>query len=139
MNLTLYDLDLIKKNCDNLSKLVNEIKNTYNPSSYERKLFVSRSDYKESLQIKNECPQDFYFFRVFDCFVQIVYNKQTKFYQLYVDGFYSNSLNVYERVQRSTKSYKISHDFGVALRLFKKVCNEIIDNKVIQNELFSSD
>lgn len=136
MNLTLYDLELIKKNCDNLSKLVTEIKNTYNPSSYERKLFVSREDYKESLKIKNECPQDFYFFRCFDCFVQIVFNKQTKFYQIFIDGFYSESLNVYERVQRSEKSYKISQDFDFTLKLFKKVCIEIIDSKVMQNGLF---
>lgn len=139
MNLTLYDLELIKKNCDNLSKLVTEIKNTYNPSSYERKLFVSRSDYKESLKVKNQIPQDFYFFRCFDCFVQIVYNKQNKMYQLFIDGFYSDLLNAYERCQRSEKSYVISEDFDTTLRLFKKVCCEIIDNKVLQNGLFESD
>lgn len=139
MNLTLYDLDNIKKNCDNLSKLVTEIKNTYNPSSYERKLFVSRSDYKESLQQKNEIPQDFYFFRCFDKFVQIVFNKKTKFYQLYIDGFYTDILNAYERVQRSDKSYQISQSFDVTLSIFKKVCIEIINNEVMQNELFESD
>lgn len=139
MNLTLYDLDNVKKHCDDLSKLITELKNYYNPTSYERKLFVSRSDYRESLQQKNEIPQDFYFFRCFDSFIQIVFNKQTKFYQLYVDGFYTTTLNAYERVQRSEKSFIISQDFDVTLRLFKKICNEIIDNKVQQNELFETD
>lgn len=139
MNLTLYDLDNLKKNCDNLSKLIIELKNTYNPQSYERKLFVSRSDYMESLEQKNQIPQDFYFFRCFDCFVQIVYNKKTKMYQLFIDGFYSNILSCYERVQRSDKSYVISEDFDTTLYIFKKVCNEIIDNKVQQNGLFTSD
>lgn len=139
MNLTLYDLDNLKKNCDNLSKLVTELKNTYNPQSYERKLFVSRSDYMESLEQKNQIPQDFYFFRCFDCFVQIVYNKKTKMYQLFIDGFYSTTLSCYERVQRSDKSYVISEDFDTTLHIFKKVCNEIIDNKVQQNGLFESD
>lgn len=139
MNLTLYDLDNLKKNCDNLSKLVTELKNIYNPQSYERKLFVSRSDYMESLEQKNQIPQDFYFFRCFDCFVQIVYNKKTKMYQLFIDGFYSCILSCYERVQRSDKSYVISEDFDTTLRLFKKVCNEIINNKVQQNGLFESD
>lgn len=139
MNLTLYDLDNIKKNCDNLSKLVTELKQFYNPSSYERKLFVSRDDYKESLQQKNEIPQDFYFFRCFDSFVQIVYNKKTKFYQLFVDGFYTDILNPYERVQRSNKSFKVSQDFDFTLRLFKKVINEILNSKVVQYGLFESD
>lgn len=139
MNLTLYDLDNIKKNCDNLSKLVTELKQFYNPSSYERKLFVSRADYKESLQQKNKIPQDFYFFRCFDSFVQIVYNKQTKYYQIYIDGFYTDILKAYERVQRSDKSYKISQDFDTTLILFKKICIDIINNKVQQNGLFESD
>lgn len=139
MNLTLYDLDTLKKNCDNLSKFVTELKQFYNPSSYERKLFVSRADYEESLHQKNAIPQDFYFFRCFDSFIQIVYNKKTKFYQLYVDGFYSDILNGYERVQRSNKSFKISQDFDFTLSIFKKVINEIINNKVVQNGLFESD
>lgn len=136
MNLTIHDLDNLKKNCDNLSKLVTEIKNVYNPQSYERKLFVSRADYKESLRQKNEIPQDFYFLRCFDSFIQIVYNKQTKFYQIYIEGFYTKLLVPYERVQRSEKSYKISQDFDECLRLFKKICIEIMNNQVQQNELF---
>ena len=138
MNLTLYDLDNLKKNCDNLSDLITELKKFYNPTSYERKLFVSRADYNESLRLKNEIPQDFYFFRCFDVFVQIVYNKSTKFYQIYLDNFYSDKLALYERVQRSEKSYKISEDFDTCLNLFKQIVVEIINSKVLQNGLFES-
>lgn len=138
MNLTLYDLELIKKNCDNLSKLVTELKNTYNPQSYERKLFVSREDYKESLRLKNQCPQDFYFLRCFDSFVQVVYNSKTKFYQIYVENFYCKELNAYERLQRSSNSYVISQDFDVTLRVFKTVCKALMNEK-LDNELFESD
>lgn len=139
MNLTLYDLDLLNKSCKNMQALIKEIKDTYNPSNYERKLFVSRSDYRESLRLKNEIPQDFYFFRCFDCFVQIVFNKRTKNYQIYIDGFYTKLLDCYERINRSEHSYVISSDFDVTLRKFKQICNEIIDNKVLQNGLFESD
>lgn len=136
MNLTIFDLDNLKKQCDYISKFITEIKNTYNPTSYERKLFVSRADYNESLKIKNEIPQDFYFFRCFDSFVQIVFNKKTKIYQIYLDGFYTDILNKYKRCQRSEKSYEISTDFDTTLLVFKDVCNEILDSKVLQNGLF---
>lgn len=139
MNLTQYDLDCVKRDCDNLSKLITEIKNYYNASSYERKLFVSRADYKESLKQKNQIPQDFYFFRCFDCFVQIIFNKSTKKYQLYIDGFYTDKLALYPRVQRSNKSYEISEDFDTCLKVFKSVCVDLINSKVQQNGLFESD
>lgn len=136
MNLTIYDLDVLKKNCDYISKFITEIKNTYNPSSYERKLFVSRSDFEESLKIKNEVPQDFYFFRCFDIFVQIVFNKKTKFYMIYIDGFYSKILNKYKRNQRSEKSYEISKDFETTFLVFKEITEDIFSSKVLQNGLF---
>lgn len=136
MNLTLYDLDNIKKACDNLSTLVTEIKKAYNPQDIERQLFVSRSDYEESLKLKNEIPQDFYYFRCFDVFIQIVFNKRTRFYQIYIDGFYSEILNKYPRVQRSQKSYEISKDFDKCLLVWEDLINDCIKSKVLQNGLF---
>lgn len=138
MNLTQYDLDNVKKHCDELSELITEIKKYYNPSSFERKLFVSRSDYEESLKQKNQTPQDFYFIRVFDSFIQIVFNKSTKKYQIYCDGFYSDKLALFPRVQRSDKSYEIGEDFDTCLHLFKELCVELINSKVLQNGLFES-
>ena len=57
MNLTLYDLESLKTQCDNLSKLIKEIKSSYNPTNTQRQLFVSRDDYYESLKIKKQTPQ----------------------------------------------------------------------------------
>lgn len=136
MNLTLYDLDNIKRACDNLSTLVTEIKKAYNPQDIERQLFVSRSDYEESLKLKNEIPQDFYYFRCFDVLIQIVFNKRTRFYQIYIDGFYSEILNKYPRVQRSEKSYEISKDFDKCLLVWEDLINDCIKSKVLQNGLF---
>lgn len=135
MNLTIYDLDLIKKNCDNLSQLISEIKKAYNPDNLERKLFVSRRDYEESLKQKNMIPQDFYYIRLFDCFVQITYNKQTEFYNLYVEGFYSHVLDKKERIS-DTNSYIISKDFEETFEYFRDVVDDLFSMKVMQNGLF---
>ena len=84
MTLTLEDLNHIRKECETLSKLIKEIVASYQIDNSKRKLFVSRRDYEESLKQKNQIPQDFYYFRCFDCFVQIVYNKGTQMYQIYI-------------------------------------------------------
>lgn len=136
MNLTIYDLDTLKKHCDNISTFVTELKKAYNPSSYERKMFVSRADYEESLKLKNEIPQDFYFFRCFDVFIQIVFNKKSNKYQIYIEGFYSKILNKYKHVQRSDKSYEISENFDDTLLVFQDLINDCLSSKVLQNGLF---
>ena len=133
MYLTLYDLEQIKKNCDNLSNLVTEIKHTYNPSNIEQKLFVSRADYNESLKIKNKSPQDFYYFRAFDTFIQIVFNKRTKKYQIYIEGYYDNILNKYKKIK--DKSYEISEDFETCLKVYGQILIDFIQERFI-NELF---
>lgn len=136
MNLTLYDLDSLKTSCDNLSKLIKEIKKTYNPTNTQRQLFVSRNDYYESLKIKKQCPQDFYYFRLFDIFVQIVYNKSKKVYQIYIDGIYSHVLDKYEKLQDNNKSYIISSCFEDTLLVFQDVVQDIMNIKILTNELF---
>ena len=136
MNLTLYDLETVKKACNNLSKLIDDIKTTYNPDRDERKLFVSRQDYFECQKKKNTIPQDFYFFRAFDVFIQVCYNKNLKKYTLYCDGFYSDILNKFERYQRSTKSYIISDCFEEALLIFQDVVNDCMQDKFVRNGLF---
>lgn len=133
MYLTLYDLEQIKKSCDNLSNLVTEIKHTYNPSNIEQKLFVSRADYNESLKIKNQSPQDFYYFRAFDTFIQIVFNKRTKKYQIYIEGYYDNILNKYKKIK--DKSYEISEDFETCQKVYGQIIQDFILERFI-NELF---
>lgn len=136
MNLTMYDLKNLKQSCNYLSDLIDEIQNTYNPENIERKLFVSRNDYNESLKLKNQIPQDFYYFRLFDIFVQIVYNKQKKLYSIYIDGFYSKILDKYDRSPQSDKSYFISSSFEDTLLVFQDVINDIMNVKILSNELF---
>lgn len=136
MNLTLYDLDSLKTSCDNLSKLIKEIKQTYNPTNTQRQLFVSRDDYFESMKIKKQTPQDFYYFRLFDIFVQIVYNKSKKVYQIYIDGIYSHVLDKYEKLQDNNKSFIISPCFEDTLLVFQDVVQDIMNIKILSNELF---
>ena len=134
MTLTIEDLNCIKKECDTLSKIIKEIVSSYQIDNTKRKLFVSRRDYEESLKQKNQIPQDFYFFRCFDCFVQIVYNKATKKYQIYLDGFYSDILAKYERIK--DKTFVIGEDFDIAFDVFHDVIDDIYHHKILQNGLF---
>ena len=129
MNITLFDLDNLKKSCDQMSLLIKEIKGQYNSNSDSRKLFVSRADYDESLRIQKKCPQDFYFFRDFDVFIQIVYNKRIKKYQLYVDGYYCYLLNNYERSPNSERSYIISSDFVSVYNLYSEIVRSYLEDK----------
>ena len=69
MTITLEDLKNIKNECDTLSKVIKEVIGSYQIDNSKRKLFVSRRDYEESLKLKNQLPQDYYFYRCFDCFV----------------------------------------------------------------------
>lgn len=134
MTITLEDLNLIRKECDNMSKLIKEIVSSYQIDNTKRKLFVSRRDYEESLKQKNQIPQDFYFFRCFDVFVQIVFNKASKMYQIYIDGFYSELLNKFKRI--NDKSFEISQDFDVAFELFHDIIDDVYRHKILQNGLF---
>lgn len=136
MILTINDLDNLQKECENMTTLLKDIKKAYYPSNSVRTLFISRSDYENSLKMKNQIPQDFYYFRCFDVFVQIVFDKKTEYYFLFVDGFYSHLLDKYQRNSRSDKSFKISKNFDDVLLLFQDVVNDVISNKVLQNGLF---
>lgn len=139
MFLTLYDLDNIKNSCDSLSRLITEVRRSYTSESDERKLFVSRNDYEESLKIKKQNPEDFYFFRCFDIFIQIVYNRNIKKYLIYCENYYNQDILLkYSMYQRSDKSYIISDNFDDTFNVFKQLVNNCLsENKEVkQNELF---
>ena len=136
MTITLDDLKNIKNECDTLSKVIKEVIGSYQIDNSKRKLFVSRRDYEESLKLKNQIPQDYYFYRCFDCFVQIVYNKMSKMYQIYLDGFYSHVLDKFKRVKNSDKSFEISEDFDKCFEVFHEIIQDIHNNKILQNGLF---
>lgn len=135
MNITLFDLDNLKKSCDNMSQLIKEIKNQYNSETDNRKLFVSRADYDESLRQQKKLPQDFYFFRDFDVFIQLVYNKRLKKYQIYCDNYYHYSLNSYERSPQSDKSYIISKDWEESYSMYRSLIFNYLQEK-LDNGLF---
>lgn len=134
MTLTKEDLMNIKRECDTLSKLIKAIISSYQIDNSKRKLFVSRRDYEESLKLKNQLPQDFYYFRCFDIFIQIVYNKASKKYQIYSDGFYSELLNKYKRINEH--SFEISENFDEVFEVFHDVIEDIYRHKILQNGLF---
>lgn len=135
MVLTIEDLRHVKKECDNLSAVIKEIVASYQIDNSQRKLFVSRRDYEESLKIKNQVPQDFYYFRCFDVFLQIVFNKRTKKYCIYLDGFYSELLNKYKR-KEDAKSFEVSDNFDFVFELFNEIIQDIYSHKILQNGLF---
>lgn len=124
----------IKRECDVMSKLIKEVISSYSIDNSKRRLFVSRRDYEESLKLKNQIPQDFYYFRCFDIFVQIVFNKSSKKYQLYIDGFYSELLNKFKRL--NDKSFEISANFDEAFDVFHDVVDDIYHNRILQDGLF---
>lgn len=134
MTLTKEDLMNIKRECDVMSKLIKEVISSYSIDNSKRRLFVSRRDYEESLELKNQIPQDFYYFRCFDIFVQIVFNKSSKKYQLYIDGFYSELLNKFKRL--NDKSFEISANFDEAFDVFHDVIDDIYHNRILQDGLF---
>lgn len=134
MTLTKEDLMNIKRECDVMSKLIKEVISSYSIDNSKRRLFVSRRDYEESLKLKNQIPQDFYYFRCFDIFVQIVFNKSSKKYQLYIDGFYSELLNKFKRL--NDKSFEISANFDEAFDVFHDVVDDIYHNRILQDGLF---
>lgn len=140
MFLTLYDLDNLKKTCDNTSRLVSEIRKAYTDISEERKLFVSRNDYEESLKLRKQNPDDFYFFRNFDIFIQIVFNRNIKKYLIYCENYYDDLLRAFQRYQRSDKSYIISEDFETCYKVYRNLIKSYLNNakEVTQNELFES-
>lgn len=135
MNITLFDLDNLKKSCDNMSQLIKEIKSQTNSDNDKRKLFVSRADYEESLREQKKLPQDFYYFRQFDVFIQIVYNKRLKKYQLYCENYYSFMLNEYERSPQSNNSYIISSHWEEVFELYNKCIQDIVNHN-LDNGLF---
>lgn len=130
MTITLNDLDLLDKACNNMSILIHEIKGQVNPDNDKRKLFVSRADYCESLKEKKQIPQDFFYFRDFDVFIQLVYNKRIKRFQIYIEGHYCYLLNKFERCPNSDKSYILYTTFDESYKLYNDVLRDYLSTKM---------
>ena len=55
-------------------------------------------------------------------------------YQIYIDGFYSEILNKYKRLNE--KSFEISSDFDKCFDIFHDIVDDIYHHKILQDGLF---
>lgn len=132
MLITQYDLQNLKNEC---SRMVDLIKYIEKSKEYES-LFMNRSDYENSLKLKNQIPDEFYQFRLFDVFSTIVFNSKLNKYMIKVKNYYSPVLDSYKNNQRSSDTFIISDDFDETLSVWSDVLQDILSNKVLKNGLF---
>lgn len=125
MNITIYDLQNIKKSCDNLSELINNIiKEKYQPSS--DKPFNSLSDYENSQTDKNIRPELYFKLQVYNRMTYITYRKNTKNYHIVTRGFYSEYLKNYKRYSNSQDTYIIGPDLNKTKEVWYEVIQDCI-------------
>lgn len=132
MIITQYDLQNLKNEC---SRMVDLIKYIEKSKEYES-LFMNRSDYENSLKFKNQIPDEFYQFRLFDVYSTIVFNSKLNKYMIKVKNYYSPILDSYKNNQRSSDTFIISDDFDETLSVWSDVLQDILSNKVLKNGLF---
>lgn len=136
MDLTIYDLRNIKKECENLTTLIeNILKSKYENNS--DKPFNSLSDYENSIKDNSIRPELYYKVQVFDRMTYITYRKNTKQYHIVIKGFYSEYLNSYKRYSNSENTYIIGTDFDKTKEVWYNVILDCIKTlKPIQEFIF---
>lgn len=136
MDLTIYDLKNIKKNCENLTTVIdNVIKTKYQNNS--DKPFDSLSDYENSIQDNLTRPELYYKVQVYNRMTYISYRKNTKQYHIVIRGFYSEYLNNYKRYSNSQDTYIIGTDFDKTKEVWYNVILDCIKTlKPIQEFIF---
>ena len=136
MDLTIYDLKNIKKNCENLTTVIdNVIKEKYTSNS--DKPFNSLSDYESSVKDNLTRPELYYKVQVYNRMTYISYRKNTKQYHIVIRGFYSEYLNNYKRYSNSQDTYIISTDFDKTKEVWYNVILDCIKTlKPIQEFIF---
>lgn len=136
MDLTIYDLKNIKKNCENLTTIIdNVIKEKY-PSNSD-KPFNSLSDYENSVQDNLIRPELYYKVQIYNRMTYISYRKNTKQYHIVIRGFYSEYLSNYKRYSNSQDTYIISTDFDKTKEVWYNVILDCIKTlKPIQEFIF---
>lgn len=132
MTITQFDLQNLKNEC---SRMVDLIKYIEKSKEYES-LFMNRSDYENSLKLKNQIPDEFYQFRLFDVYSTIVFNSKLSKYMIKVKNYYSPVLDNYKNNQRSNDTFIISENFDETLSVWSDVLEDILSNKVLKNGLF---
>lgn len=136
MDLTIYDLKNIKKNCENLvTVLDNVIKTKYQNNS--DKPFNSLSDYENSIQDNLTRPELYYKVQIYNRMTYISYRKNTKQYHIVIRGFYSEYLSNYKRYSNSQDTYIIGTDFDKTKEVWYNVILDCIKTlKPIQEFAF---
>lgn len=125
MDLTIYDLKNIKKNCENLTTVIdNVIKEKY-PSNSD-KPFNSLSDYENSVKDNLTRPELYYKVQIYNRMTYISYRKNTKQYHIVIRGFYSEYLSNYKRYSNSQDTYIISTDFDKTKEVWYNVILDCI-------------
>ena len=125
MDLTIYDLKNIKKNCENLTTVIdNVLKTKYTNNSDQP--FNSLSDYENSVKDNLTRPELYYKVQIYNRMTYISYRKNTKQYHIVIRGFYSEYLNNYKRYSNSQDTYIISNDFDKTKEVWYNVILDCI-------------
>ena len=136
MDLTIYDLKNIKKNCENLTTVIDNVLKTKYTSSSD-KPFNSLSDYENSIQDNLTRPELYYKVQIYNRMTYITYRKNTKQYHIVIRGFYSEYLSNYKRYSNSQDTYIISTDFDKTKEVWYNVILDCIKTlKPIQELAF---
>lgn len=136
MNLTIYDLKNIKKNCENLTTLIDNVIKTKYPNNSDNP-FNSLSDYENSINDVSIRPELYYKVQIYNRMTYISYRKNTKQYHIVVRGFYSEYLNNYKRYSNSQDTYIIGTDFDKTKEVWYNVILDCIKTlKPIQEFIF---
>lgn len=125
MDLTIYDLKNIKKNCENLTTVIdNVIKSKYQNNSDMP--FKSLSDYENSVKDNLTRPELYYKVQIYNRMTYISYRKNTKQYHIVIRGFYSEYLNNFKKYSNSQDTYIIGTDFDKTKEVWYNVILECI-------------
>lgn len=136
MNITIYELQDIKKSCDYLSQLINNIiKEKYQPTS--DKPFNSLSDYENSQKDKEIRPELYFKLQVYNKMTYITFRKNTKNYHIVTKGFNSEYLDKYKKYSNSEDSYIIGPDLNKTKEVWYEVIQDCIASlKPVQEFIF---
>lgn len=125
MDLTIYDLKNIKKNCENLTTVIDTLLKTKYQNNSD-KPFNSLSDYENSIQDNLTRPELYYKVQIYNRMTYISYRKNTKQYHIVIRGFYSEYLSKYKRYSNSQDTYIIGNDFDKTKEVWYNVILDCI-------------
>lgn len=136
MDLTIYDLVNIKKNCENLNTVIDTLLKTKYQNNSD-KPFNSLSDYENSIKDNSIRPELYFKVQIYNRMTYITYRKNTKQYHIVIRGFYSEYLSNYKRYSNSQDTYIISTDFDKTKEVWYNVILDCIKTlKPIQELAF---